>query len=147
MIVLMFIMKIKVFHYMYMYHVFATDTKRWKSGEAVWWHCHSAICWNPDGVEEAGREPYTRRRVLPTEQLQRQSQAIRTSVWRFRYDLMHSVSHDFFFPAQCKSYCSLVSKCHPSGFLYQWNMLNFITAKYILWFYLCYVKAIEKKII
>lgn len=22
-----------------------------------------------------------------------------------------------FFPAQCKSYCSLVSKCHPSGFL------------------------------
>lgn len=84
-------MKIKVFHYMYMYHVFATDTKRWKSGEAVWWRFHSAICWNPDGVEEAGREPYTRRRVLPTEQLQRQSQAIRTSVWGFRYDFMHSV--------------------------------------------------------
>lgn len=93
----MFIMKIKVFHYMYIYHVFATDTKRWKSGEAVWWHCHSAICWNPDGVEEAGREPYPWGRVLPTEQLQRQSQAIRTSVWRFRYDFTHLVSHDWFF--------------------------------------------------
>lgn len=138
-------MKIKVFHYMYMYHVFATDKKRWKSGEAVWWRFHSAICWNPNSVEEAGREPYTRRRVLPTEQLQRQSQAIRTSVWGFRYDFMHSDSHDWFFSSSVQELLFFGIKMSSIWVFVLIKYPLFFTAKYFLWFYLCYVKEIEKK--